>query len=272
MRKLQPNAVMFSDAGPDVRWIGNESATGNATCWGQMDPARVPYPGFIDVGLAEALQMGDPTGSVWRPGEADVSIRPGWFWREAEDGKVRETANLTELYFGTVGRNSKLLLNVPPTREGLFHEKDVRVIEEFGRLRTRWFEQDLLQCARVRASSQARGHSPQAVLDEDIDSYWSAAEGAHAGWLEFELPAEIEFDTLRLREAISQGQHIATYRVEAWCKGAWRSVSWGTTIGCQKLDRFAAVRTKRLRLEIDFAYEAPRLATVSVHRSTGWQL
>ncbi|MEO7999110.1 MAG: alpha-L-fucosidase, partial [Gemmatimonadaceae bacterium] len=31
VRKLQPEAVMFSDAGPDVRWCGNENGSGGET-------------------------------------------------------------------------------------------------------------------------------------------------------------------------------------------------------------------------------------------------
>src|ERR1041384_6682344 len=71
------------------------------------------------------LQHGDPNGSVWRPGETDVSIRPGWFNHPAEDTRVKSVDALVGLYFTSVGRNSKLLLNVPPTRDGLLHENDV---------------------------------------------------------------------------------------------------------------------------------------------------
>ena len=82
VRKLQPEAVMFSDAGPDVRWIGNESGIAGDPCWSTVDPARVPYAGFDRSDTREALQHGDPNGSLWRPGECDVSIRPGWFWHQ----------------------------------------------------------------------------------------------------------------------------------------------------------------------------------------------
>ena len=267
VRRLQPNAVMFSDAGPDVRWIGNESGSAGETCWAQVDPKSVPEPGYSRPGVEEALQQGDPHGSVWRPGEADVSIRPGWFWHAAEDDKARSAENLLELYFNSVGRNAKLLLNVPPTREGLFHDNDVRALGEFARRRDALFARNLLVGARVRANAQAHGHPASSVLDGAADSYWSVGGEARSGWIEFELPGPIEFDVLRLQEAIAFGQHIANYRAEYRQDGVWRPLARGTTIGCQKLDRFAPVSTDRLRISIDFAYATPRLCTVAAYRS-----
>jgi alpha-L-fucosidase len=125
VRRLQPKAVMFSDAGPDIRWIGNERGVASDTNWSTVDPAVVPYPGAGGDAVMRMLQHGDPNGSVWRPGETDVSIRPGWFYHPAEDAKVRTPDNLVGLYFTSVGRNSKLLLNVPPTRDGVLSDADV---------------------------------------------------------------------------------------------------------------------------------------------------
>ncbi len=125
VRRLQPDAVIFSDAGPDLRWIGNETGVAGETNWSTVDPAVVPFPGATGEGVTEMLQHGDPHGTVWRPGETDVSIRPGWFHHPAENDRVKSVDELVGLYFTSVGRNSKLLLNVPPTREGLLHPTDV---------------------------------------------------------------------------------------------------------------------------------------------------
>jgi alpha-L-fucosidase len=125
VKRLQPAAVVFSDAGPDVRWCGNESGSAGDPNWSTVDPAVVPVPGASGAGVAEALQHGDPQGSTWRPAEADVSIRPGWFYHPAENARVKSVDRLVDLYFTSVGRNSKLLLNVPPTPAGLLHATDV---------------------------------------------------------------------------------------------------------------------------------------------------
>src|SRR4051812_35831740 len=124
VRRLQPAAVVFSDAGPDVRWSGNERGIAGDPNWSAVDPSVVRFPGQSDDAVGDALQHGHPHGSVWRPAEVDVSIRPGWFYHQAQDSAVRTEDDLVQLYFTSVGRNAKLLLNVPPTRDGLLHETD----------------------------------------------------------------------------------------------------------------------------------------------------
>ena len=270
VRALQPEAVMFSDAGPDVRWIGNESGSAGSTCWASVDPARVSHPGADDPWTGEALQQGDPYGSVWRPGETDVSIRPGWFWRADQDDQVRDSRNLLDLYFTSVGRNSKLLLNVPPTRDGLFHDNDVRALREFARLREALLAGDAMAGATATANANA-GDAAHA-LDDDAATFWSPGADARNGWLEFMLTPDAAFDTIRLEEAIAHGQHVSNYRVDTWQHGGWRPLTWGTTIGHRKLDRVPPTRTPRLRLVIEHAYAMPRIARVALHRSpaTAW--
>ena len=139
VKKLQPNAVVFSDAGPDVRWCGNENGTAGEPNWSTVDPARVPAPGVSGPGVIDALQHGDRDGTVWRPAEADTSIRPGWFHHPAEDARVKSADRLFDIYCHSVGRNSKLLLNVPPTRDGVLHPNDIASLMAFRDLRAARF-------------------------------------------------------------------------------------------------------------------------------------
>ncbi|HWX66136.1 MAG TPA: alpha-L-fucosidase [Rhodanobacter sp.] len=266
VRRLQPDAVIFSDAGPDVRWVGDERGAAGATCWSSVDPARVPYPGYDRPWVSELLGHGDPYGSAWRSAESDVSIRPGWFWHADENGQVRTPDNLLDLYFTSVGRNSKLLLNVPPNRDGLFERADITALHGFAALRSRLFADNLLRGATVRASTSAAGHAPSHVLDDDADSYWSAAEPDRSGWLEFELPTGIEFDTIELQEAIAHGQTIASYRIDRWTDGTWKPLTWGTTIGHKKLERLDPMRTRKLRLMLEYGYGVPKLVKVAMYR------
>lgn len=266
VRRLQPQAVMFSDAGPDVRWVGNETGSAGATNWSQVDPSRVPAAGANDPWTTEALQQGDPDGSVWRPAETDVSIRPGWFWHAAENERVRSPENLLGLYFSSVGRNSKLLLNVPPNREGLLDAPDVAALQGFHARKNALFAQDLMRGARVRASG---GRDAEAVLDADPDRHWQAEAGARSGWLEFYLPAPVRFDVARIGEAIAHGQHIGAWRLQAHTGRDWQTVTWGNTLGYARLSRFAPVLTQRLRLLIDFAYDTPRISQLALYRDPG---
>ncbi|MGH8025605.1 MAG: alpha-L-fucosidase [Pseudoxanthomonas sp.] len=266
VRRLQPNAVIFSDTGPDARWIGNETGAAGATCWASVDPARVERPGASEPWVGEALQQGDPYGSVWRPGESDVSIRPGWFWHESENEKARSAEGLLDLYFTSVGRNSKLLLNVPPTRQGLFHERDVRSLEGFGDLRRRMLAHDAMAGATATASGHEGRRIAAHAMDGDDATWWQAPKNAREAWIAFDLPEGAEFDVVSLEEAIEEGQHIAQYRVDIWRDGGWSPLTWGTTIGCRRLHQVPLTRTPRLRVRIEYAYDAPRLRRVALLR------
>ncbi len=238
VRKLQPDALMFSDAGPDIRWIGNERGIAGDPNWCTVNPALVPYAGFDAPQVGEWLQHGQADGTTWRPGEADVSIRPGWFHHEAENAKVRSVENLMELYFASVGRNANLLLNVPPTREGLFHEADAARLAEFG--------------ARVR-DVFAVNHAARARVTRTNDG------------LELELRANASIGIAVLREQIERGQAVSRYRVEAFASGAWLPVSRGTTIGHKKIDRFSAVTSDRWRIVIEESVRRPELGEVGLY-------
>ena len=226
VRQLQPDAVMFSDAGPDLRWIGNEHGEAGDPNWSTVDPARVPYPGADAPGVTEALLHGDPNGAVWRPGETDTSIRPGWFHHAAEDDKVRSVDQLVDLFFTSVGRNSKLLLNAPPTREGLLHATDVGRLNGMHAALSRMFGEDL-----------AAGRSMS----------WSGSV------LTFDLGRSVPIGVIDLRENIARGQVVARYTVEGSDGGEWQTLSRGTTIGCRKLDRIAPSPVRRVRLRIEEA-------------------
>jgi alpha-L-fucosidase len=177
---------------------------------------------------------------------------------------VRSADNLMRLYFRSVGRNSKLLLNVPPTRDGLFHDRDVKALEAFDAKRRGIFERDVLSGGRARASG---GSAAGAVLDADPDTHWRSAGGTTSGWLEVELPAPATFDTLRLEEAIELGQHIANHRVDVWREGRWHTAAWGTTIGNARLHQCAPTTASRIRVVVEHAYDAPALLRIAAYRS-----
>lgn len=240
VRQLQPQAVMFSDAGPDVRWIGNESGTAGTTNWSTVDPSIVKVPGVSGDEVMRSLTSGDREGTVWRPGETDVSIRPGWFYHAAEDARVRTPENLVELYFSSVGRNSKLLLNVPPDRRGLLADADVHALTGMRARLDALFARDL-----------AAGSSA-AVRMRD----------ARTMEIEYTLPARATVGVIDLREDIVQGQRVAQYRLEAIEGGTARELSRGTTIGYRRLARISPVQAQRLRLTLTDWTELPGLVTL----------
>ncbi len=172
------------------------------------------------------LQHGDPRGTVWRPGESDVSIRPGWFHHPSEDDRVKTVDELVQLFFTSVGRNSKLLLNVPPTKDGVLHPTDVK-----------------------------RLHGMRVRLDDlfAVDRY----PAVNAGGTETISLAD-------LREDIARGQTVSRYRLDGLVGDDWRVLSRGTTIGYRKLDRFESVSVSAVRLTIEDAIDEPGPVTVAL--------
>ncbi len=266
VRKYQPDAVMFSDAGPDIRWIGNEKGFGGDPCWSTVDPAAVPYPGASGKAVSDALQHGTRGGSVWRPGECDVSIRPGWFWHRKEDTKIRTVDNLIDLYFKSVGRNSLLLLNVPPNDQGLLSGSDVQRLTDFRRALGRIFQTDLAARKKATASnSRGRAYSPARAVDGDWNSFWVTDEGVTSAWIEIDLGGPVQFNSLCVQEAIWLGQRVEAHHLEYWDGAAWKTILTGTTIGYKKLDRFEKVTARRVRLTIDKSLAPPTISTLALY-------
>jgi alpha-L-fucosidase len=207
VKRLQPEAVIFSDAGPDVRWIGNERGVAGETNWSTVDPRIVPVPGMSGDEVMRSLQEGDRDGTVWRPGETDVSIRPGWFHHPAEDARVKPVDDLVEIFFTSVGRNSKLLLNVPPTRDGLLHGTDVgRLMGMRARLDA-LFARDLSSAlpavvgmADLREDIAQGQRVAAYVLEGRVDGAWrELARGTTIGYRRLERFAPVRVEEVRVR-------------------------------------------------------------------------
>jgi alpha-L-fucosidase len=261
VRSLQPDAVIFSDVGPDLRWVGNEKGYANDTCWEAYDPVGadggVAAPGWT---RGKDGLTGTRNGSHWMPPECDVSIRPGWFWHEKENDKVKTPRQLMDLYYRSVGRGGSLLLNVPPDRRGLLHENDVASLRDFGALVRGTFRENLAAKARVKASNERRGYGPQNLLDGDRTTYWATDDAVKTAEVEFTLPAETKFNVIRLRENIQLGQRIDAFEIDLWRGGKWDTFARATSIGACRLIRTEDAITNRLCLRITQASACPALS------------
>ncbi|MBN1999295.1 alpha-L-fucosidase [candidate division KSB1 bacterium] len=246
VRRLQPNALMFSDAGPDIRWIGNEHGIAGETNW-----SMIKRDGIV-IGKADQkyLNSGDAEGTHWVVGECDVSIRPGWFYHPSEDDKVKTPQQLVDLYYKSVGRNGTLLLNIPPDRRGLFHENDVAALTEFRSILEETFQNNLAAGAQVTASNQLGKLSPELIVDDDFNSYWAASKKTKSATLEILLPEKGTFDRIMLQEPIFLGQRISKFKVQVNTAGEWKDIAGGTTIGYKRLLKIEPVQTDRIRVVI----------------------
>jgi alpha-L-fucosidase len=260
--KLQPDALIFSDVGPDIRWIGNEHGIAGETNWSTINTEG------LEIGKADTdyLNTGDPEGSVWLVGECDVSIRPGWFYHASQDTQVKTPEYLVDLYYKSVGRNGTLLLNLPPDKRGLIHELDIKSLKEFRAILDETFENDLFRKGEAMVSSQWQAgdaYGPHQIVDEDPESFWAADIADKEPWIRLDLKDKITFDRLMLQEPIRMGQRISGFEVEASVDGEWRAISQGTTIGHKRLLRFDPVTTRELRIRITGFTGTPAISTVA---------
>jgi len=258
-KSLQPGALIFSDAGPDIRWIGNERGYAAETNW-----STITTDGIVVGGADNAyLNTGDPTGRQWTVPLCNTSIRPGWFYHADQDDRVKSPQELLDVYYKSVGRNGVLLLNIPPDQRGLFHERDVAVLREFRRILDETFAENLAAGRAVVSDQQWRQHpkfAPANLVDDDPDSYWAAEDGARVAKLEIDLGEAELFDRIMLQEPIRFGQRISEFEIQARVDGEWTSVARGTTIGYKRLLRIPRVEADRIRILILNSNNVPALS------------
>jgi alpha-L-fucosidase len=266
VRELQPMAVMFSDAGPDVRWVGNENGLGSLTNWCLLNKDEM-YPGGDFAGI---LGEGHENGNYWVPAEVDVSIRHGWFYHQKQDSMVRTPENLMELYYSSVGRNSNLLLNVPPDRRGLLHENDVKALIGFKELRDKEFMTDLARGKKVYATSKrGREYDPSSVNDGNSDTYWATNDYQTAADIIIDLGTETEVNRVVLQEYIKLGQRVQEFKVAAYKDGKWDPVLEGTTIGHKVIRKFPVIKTSKIKIIISKSKACPVISNIGLYRAPG---
>lgn len=265
VRELQPEAVLFSDAGPDIRWVGNEKGFAGDPCWATIHTGDT-VPGYAD---PASLNHGDRDGDTWRPAEVDVSIRPGWFYHAHEDDKVRSPENLTQIYFESVGRGCNLLLNLPPDRRGLIHENDVASLRAWRKHLDATFAVDLAHGATASAT-HVRGEdaafAAANVIDGNPNTYWATDDAVRVSELVLDLARESTFNVVRLREYLPLGQRVDAVALDAWKGSAWEEFAQATSIGHQRLIRTGPVTTSRVRLRVTQAAACPCIRELGLFR------
>ncbi len=223
IEKLQPEAVM-AIMGDDVRWVGNERGMGRETEWSltalvpgiladsdSINDALGLFAKSPDLGGRDIIDKADRL--YWWPSEVDVSIRPGWFYHDTEQPK--SLRQLAEIYINSVGRNSVLLLNIPPDRRGLIADADVARLAELRQ----WIDANF---------TDNRASTPQ----------------------NNEVKVDGEVNAVVLGEDLSRGQHVEEFDVEALIGGNWTPVAAGTTIGRKRILTFPPVTPDALRLNV----------------------
>jgi alpha-L-fucosidase len=264
VRKRNPDIIFFSDAGPGVRWVGNERGIAGETNWNTISTDTL-HAG--KAGIESLLNSGHENGANWVPAETDVSIRPGWFYHAKEDTLVKSPQRLFDIYLSSVGRGSVLLLNIPPDRRGLFHEEDVKALRGFGELLDTEFKTNIALKAEVSASNTRGDHDrykPSNVTDNDPETYWATDDGMTTGTLEIQLGGPRQVKYVVLKEYIKLGQRVKSFDIEYLANGSWSKLVSGTTIGHERILKVSA-GAEAIRLVISDSKACPLLSGIEVY-------
>ena len=258
--RLQPDAIIFSDGGPGCRWVGNERGIAGETNWSTLDKDQYP-PG---TGRARELTEGNRGGTHWVPAEADVSIRPGWYYHPEQDNAVKSVDELEQIWYASVGRNANLLLNLPVDRRGLVHENDAAALRGLREVLDATFATDLAADATALADSTfSTEWSASKALDGDPATGWAAAE--NGAELTVFLHRAALADRVLLREVVALGQRVEGFTVEGRVDGSWRMLTRGTTIGARRIVRFAPTQLEAVRVRFDRTLGPPTLAEFGLY-------
>jgi alpha-L-fucosidase len=256
VRQLSPRTVVFSDIGPDIRWVGNENGIAGNPNWNFLDTAG--FKRGIGAPPTDTLNQGNYNGTRWIPAECDVSIRPGWFYHTAEDDQVKSPQQLFELYLKSVGRGANLLLNVPPDKRGLINDNDSAALMGFKKLRDESFDNNLLKQA-----STYYEFSPKNITFQSIEP--SGAFGINLQSFVVQLPQPAKVNCIILREAIHLGQTVRKFRIVLFNGEKNALEISGTTVGRKRILTFPAANITSFKVYLDDARGSDNISGVAAY-------
>ena len=286
IRRLQPGACI-SVCGPDVRWCGNEAGDTRESEWSvvprrMMDTEKVAAESqqedtaafrqrklsAHDRDLGSRKALADEPELIWYPAEVNTSIRPGWFYHETEDDKVRPLAELIHIYERSVGGNATFLLNIPPTREGLFQTNDVLRLLEFGAYLKGAYGTNIAVSPGVKLTADAEkpGCEIQNALIAGYDAYYMPPDGTTAVEITVDWHTRCTIRRIVLQENILLSQRIERFAVDALAAGQWKQVFEGTVVGYKRIVVMDTVKTSSVRIRILDSRMAPTISFLGIYR------
>jgi alpha-L-fucosidase len=245
VEKYQPNIIFYHNTQrADIRWGGSETGMVNYPCYGTFP---FPYSHSTNQKVIfkndfQLLKEGDPEGQYYMPAMSDAPLRGykgrhEWFWEPGDEDHIEPLENLMEMYYGSVGRNSTLILGITPNAEGLIPEPDVNRLKEFGKeIKTRF--------SSAIAQGAGKGNS-----------------------LALNLKTYKKIDHLILMEDITQGERIREFKIEGKTKNGWQLISKGSNVGHKFISRFKELEVSALRLSISKSLAEPIIKDFSTYYS-----
>lgn len=274
IHQLAPDCVMWG-VGEEARWIGNESGYAGETNWSMQERGTASESANRNCGQEE--------GWVWLPGESDAkATSAGWFWHSGQTDLSAE--RLFQMYLETIGRNSNLILNIPPDRSGSLPASSVSTLKSLGSLLESRLGTDLaLKASRVeasatRASGANRTYDASNLIDGNKDTYWATNDNDLSAsiTLTWNEPQTIRY--VSLMEYIAKGQRVRGFRIEVSSDGStWTTMAPNitqSTIGYKRIIPLngstsssygTGYTAKALRITITDSRACPLLHTISVY-------
>ena len=262
IKEAEGDIAIFSAEPTSVRWIGNERGIAGDPVWHKVKKANI-----TENVKNEYLNHGDPDGDMYSVGEADVSIRSGWFYHDNQQPKSLK--ELMDIYFKSVGRGTPLLLNIPPNKEGKFADADVARLKEFKATLDQMYATDFAKGATVTASSTRQNHLYKAsnLTDGKDDTSWALSNDATTGSFTVDLGQKRRFDVVELKEDIAKGQRISGFKIEVEINGRWVPYGEGSTVGYRRLIQGQPVEAQKIRVTITGSQATPILTNFSVYKT-----
>ena len=262
IKEAEGDIAIFSAEPTSVRWIGNERGIAGDPVWHKVKKANI-----TENVKNEYLNHGDPDGDMYSVGEADVSIRSGWFYHDNQQPKSLK--ELMDIYFKSVGRGTPLLLNIPPNKEGKFADADVARLKEFKATLDQMYATDFAKGATVTASSTRQNHlyKESHLTDGKDDTSWALSNDATTGSFTVDLGQKRRFDVVELKEDIAKGQRISGFKIEVETNGRWVPYGEGSTVGYRRLIQGQPVEAQKIRVTITGSQATPILTNFSVYKT-----
>lgn len=280
IRRLQPEACI-SVCGPDIRWCGNEAGHTRPSEWSVV-PARLRDTEKVaaesqhaddaafrqreiksqDLDLGSRAVLAHEENLIWYPAEVNTSIRPGWFYHESEDGKVRSLDELLHIYYNSVGGNAMFLLNIPPAKDGRFHPNDVARLKEIGAYLEKTFSTNLLPDAALEADSCEEGHGIEGIREDSYDTFYKTRDGIRTAEITICFPAPARVSHVVLKENVQLSQRIEKFEIRT---GTGSLLYEGTTVGYKKIAKFPVTEVTQLRIRICDSRVCPTLSFVGIY-------
>jgi len=266
-----------------VRWCGNEAGVCRKSEWSvvpseycsnlytaehsqKADGVKPPEKEMtLDLGSRKAIKGRDDF--IWYPAEVDVSIRPGWFYHESEDFKLKSIKKLEEIYLNSVGANANLILNIPPDKTGKINKIDYLALDSLRRRIEKLFYHFQSENAHAFATSEIDSSHTVGNIFDMTDNYWQCDSDDEMPEIIIDFGEQKVFDKVVLMENIATGQQIEKFTLYYDKGGKWKRLFKGTVIGYKRICIFNAVKSSKIKIQINSCRGKATLLNTGVYLS-----